>query len=628
MLPITFNPWSTKYKYPFGAVSESDTVQICLEASVPNGQIEHVAFVYHQNQASDQTITMEWDAKQQLYKTHFHLERGLYFYHFQITYQQEGYRKIGYYIKGDQQNGEGKFVEQAHQINEFQLTCFKHEAICSWFETSVAYQIFPDRFSSHLPPYQLLTERENIFLYGSHSDRPMYIKNEKGEVTRWDFYGGTLKGIEEKIPYLVDLGVKIVYLNPIFEANSNHRYDTSDYFEIDPLLGSKEDFLSLLDHLHQAGIRLILDGVFSHVGRNSRYFNQDGRYGETTGASRSRQSKYYPWFQFTDYPTEYQSWWGIHDLPQIDKTQESFRDFIYRSKDSVIRYWTDLGVDGWRLDVADELPDEFIEGIRQVLDEYDDRILIGEVWEDASNKIAYDQRRRYVQGENLNGVMNYPFREAILKLINTKEVAVISKQLQTILENYPQPFLHQSLNNLGTHDTKRLRTELDGSLNNVYLAFAVMFALPGTPCIYYGDEVGVLGQADPDNRSYYPWETFDHHLYYQMKQLIHYRTTHEPLQKGDTYLFYSDTIFGCLRHYENKYTIFMMNLTDRQIDHPFADVHWLRDQPMQIELYQALTQTLTKLEKNSFLFATFSEIDRKIEVYHGKKQETNTYTMD
>lgn len=621
MIPIVFNPWSAKYKQPFGAVEQAQVVTFRLEASVPNGQIEHVAFVYHRDQEADQTVTMEWDVDSNLYETKIQLDKGLYFYHFQITYQQEGHRKIGYYIKQTSLTGEGKFVEQAHQIEEFQLTCFVPEAIRPWFETSVAYQIFPDRFATHLPRHQLLAERENIFIYGSHTDRPMYIKNDKGEVTRWDFYGGTLKGIEEKIPYLVDLGIQVVYLNPIFTANSNHRYDTSDYFEIDPLLGSKSDFLSLLDHLHQAGIRLILDGVFSHVGRNSRYFNQDGRYGESVGASRSRQSKYYPWFTFTNYPTEYKSWWGISDLPQIDKTQKSFQDFIYQGVDSVIRYWTDLGVDGWRLDVADELPDTFIEGIRQVLDHYQDRVLIGEVWEDASNKIAYEKRRRYTQGGNLNGVMNYPFRDAILELLQINQIPSVVYKIQTILENYPYQFLQQSLNNLSTHDTKRLLTELGNQTADVRLAYALLFALPGTPCVYYGDEAGVSGQADPDNRAFYPWDSIDHQLFYQMKQLIKYRNEHEALQKGETYLFYTEDLFGCLRHYQNKYTIFMMNLTDQQTQATLENVHWVREHPIPPSCYQAFQTHSSPLAKREFVFLTITQEDQKIEVYYGRKQE-------
>ncbi|MGO2939458.1 MAG: alpha-amylase family glycosyl hydrolase [Pseudolactococcus laudensis] len=201
----------------------------------------------------------------------------------------------------------------------------------------------------------------------------------------------------DKIPYLKLLGVRALYFNPIFEARSSHRYDTSDYMKIDPVLGTEADFKQLVDTLHQHDMRLILDGVFSHVGRNSKYFDFDGKSGGQ-GAYQTTQSPYFDWFTFNQYPDDYKSWWGIKDLPTIDKTKESFQQYIYGESDSVLSKWNGLGIDGWRLDVADELPDDFIKGIRDTLENYPEQVLIGEVWEDASRKIAYEQHRKYIYG--------------------------------------------------------------------------------------------------------------------------------------------------------------------------------------------------------------------------------------
>ena len=290
------------------------------------------------------------------------------------------------------------------------------------------YQIFPDRFANGNPNRVINQPKKNSFIYATEEDEPFYIKNKENEIVRWDFFGGNFKGIQDKIPYLQELGITALYLNPIFEASSNHRYDTNDYFKVDSILGTEEEFRSLIAALHTAGIAVVLDGVFSHVGKNSRYFNISGFYGENSGAARDPQSPYRDWFTFNHYPNDYKSWWGVADLPEVRKENPSFQEFIYGDLDSVLSKWTSMGVDGWRLDVADELTDDFIAGIRKNLLSYQEKILIGEVWEDASNKIAYDTRRKYVFGDHLQGVMNYPLRQQILDILKQ------SRSLQDICE--------------------------------------------------------------------------------------------------------------------------------------------------------------------------------------------------
>ena len=612
MSHIRFNPWVEYYKLPFGAVAVNQEIVLRIYVAT-SAQSPQVYCLYRKEGEDTQELSMQ-QIGTHWYECRMVLpEKGLYFYSFVIIANDGQSLETIYYGKGADSSGIGQTTYDGNQVREFQLTCFKEEQIVPWYVEGVAYQIFPDRFANHLTNHQLLVERRNTFHYGNYLDRPMYVKNQAGDVVRWDFFGGTLKGIEKKIPYLLDLGVTILYLNPIFSADSNHRYDTNDYFEIDDLLGTKEDFLSLVNALHQAGIRLILDGVFSHVGKNSKYFNQDGRYGDDVGASRSQASEYFSWFTFTDYPSDYQSWWGIKDLPEVNKESSTFQTLIYAGEKNVIDYWTSLGVDGWRLDVADELPDSFIEGIRTTLASHKERVVIGEVWEDASNKISYGKRREYVFGDNLQGVMNYPFRDAILDLLlHRSSVEQVCETLTEIIENYPLQFLLQSLSNIGTHDTKRIYTELYENERKFLLALTMLFVFPGVPCLYYGDERQMKGEADPDNRAFFPWQTMDQRIFRFCRRLIKYRKTHQSLQKGDTNFFYQGDLFGCLRIFENEWTILLVNPSEREQSVDIHSIHWLRSIPVSHQFIERISKQLpNKLLGTDFWIATFEE-ERKI----------------
>ncbi len=313
-----------------------------------------------------------------------------------------------------------------------------------------------------------------------------------------------------------------------------------------------------------AGIHLILDGVFSHVGRNSKYFNFNGNYGKHAGAARDKNSEYYPWFSFERYPDKYRCWWGNADLPVVDKNNPQFQQFIYGEKNSVLAKWNQLGVDGWRLDVADELPDPFIAKIRKNLDGYRERLLLGEVWEDASNKVAYSQRRHYVKGDELDGVMNYPLREAILDLLAQKRSAeTIAKEMMKLRENYPLDFYLNSLNNIGTHDTKRILTALGGDVTKVKRAFELLFMFPGVPCIYYGDEVGLPGGTDPDNRRFYPWGREDHGLLEHVRSLTAKRQAEPALIKGELTLLAGEGFFGVGRYQAGRKVVYLLNASEK-----------------------------------------------------------------
>ncbi|MGO2384260.1 MAG: glycoside hydrolase family 13 protein [Pseudolactococcus laudensis] len=424
------------------------------------------------------------------------------------------------------------------------------------------YQIFPDSFArkGHLE-----NPKDNIFFYGKETDPPYYIREGNGDITHWTYYGGNIAGIIDKIPYLKLLGVTALYFNPIFEARSSHRYDTSDYMKIDPVLGTEADFKQLVDTLHQHDMRLILDGVFSHVGRNSKYFDFDGKSGGQ-GAYQTTQSPYFDWFTFNQYPDDYKSWWGIKDLPTIDKTKESFQQYIYGEGDSVLSKWNGLGIDGWRLDVADELPDDFIKGIRDTLENYPEQVLIGEVWEDASRKIAYEQHRKYIYGDALHAAMNYPFRDIIIGLV-TSEMSpeTAARKLMQLSENYPADVFLNNFNNIGTHDTERILTRLGENLTKLDLAVGLLMTLPGVPTIYYGDEAGLIGHKDPENRAFFPWKNVNESTSKIYQKWIKIRQSAPVLITGNLSLFYSDRIFGLIRQDANDTVILIFNISNQGI---------------------------------------------------------------
>lgn len=303
--------------------------------------------------------------------------------------------------------------QETGEIQSWQLTVYEKTATPLWFGGGVVYQIFPDRFCRlSLPdPTGLVGNR---WVHENWNDQPVWAPDSDGEVRNRDFFGGSLNGIIAKLDDLAALGVTVLYLNPIFESASNHRYNTADYLRIDPMLGTEEDFRRLCREAKQRGIRVILDGVFNHTGSQSRYFNADGFY-PGVGAAQSTDSPYFNWFSFHPWPTDYDAWWGIMTLPAVQENEPDYRDFIILGQDSVVRHWLRAGASGWRLDVADELPDDFIAEIRTAMEETaPDSFLLGEVWEDATTKVAYSQRRRYLLGHELHGVMNYPFRTALI----------------------------------------------------------------------------------------------------------------------------------------------------------------------------------------------------------------------
>ena len=414
----------------------------------------------------------------------------------------------------------------------FQLP-FNHRAdrlsVPEWTKDAVVYNIFPDSFA------------DGFRTLSGGSDGKTGL-------------GGTIRGVTENLDYIASMGFNCIYLNPIFAAESYHRYDTLDYYQVDPHMGSKEDVRALVEKAHSLGIRVLLDGVFNHTGSNSRYFNADGFYPEP-GAAQSKDSPYFPWYSFHPWPTEYDAWWGIHTLPAVNEDAPDYRRFIISDEDSVVRRWLRCGADGWRLDVADELPDDFIAAIRSAIArEKPDGYLLGEVWEDGSNKIAYSRRRRYLLGRETHGLMNYPFRTALLAWLGGGDAADFRRGMETIRENYPPAAFYGAMNFLGTHDTARILTLLGAEdipadkperaayrlspaalargQQKLRLAGMLLYSFPGSPTLYYGDEAGMQGFEDPLNRGTYPWGQEDEALLAFFRQVGKLRQTRPSLRRG------------------------------------------------------------------------------------------------
>lgn len=471
----------------------------------------------------------------------------------------------------------------------FQLTVYdEHYETPDFLKGGVMYQIFPDRFCKSGK------EHDNVpndrVLRNDWGGTPYYRPDHNGHVWNNDYFGGDLDGIIQKLPYLNDLGVTCIYLNPIFEAHENHRYNTANYRKVDPLLGTNQDFARLCSEAARYGISVILDGVFSHTGADSIYFNKFGRYPEN-GAFNTPESPYYKWYCFHNYPHSYEAWWGIDTLPNVHENEPEYTDYIC-GRGGVLEYWMSQGAAGFRLDVADELPNEFLEHLHDCVKGYDnDKIVIGEVWEDASNKEAYGEKRRYLLGGQLDSVMNYPFRTAIMRYMGGCSPFEFRECIMTILENYPKPTVDVLMNFVSTHDIERAITVLGGEPANgrgkdwmaerrltpqqyeigkkkLKCAMALQFFLPGVPSIYYGDEAGLDGYGDPFNRRCFPWGHEDFDLISYTQNLSRIRKMSKVFIDGRLkFLTLSNDyiIFARYHEHDRKAMVIAVNRSDHDI---------------------------------------------------------------
>ncbi len=548
---ISYNSWENKA--PFGAIKINQEVRISVKVNEGYDLLNIKWVILKEDKIVGEVDLIRESKKYYQGKFNEFNGTGLYFYYFEADINIDGnYRKLFY----GKSHNDGSTCEYSYEnLNKYQITVHEDFEIPSWYKEGIMYNIFVDRFNNGNRNKKPSNPKENSFIYANWSDTPMYIKDKNDEIIRWDFHGGNLKGIIDKLPYLSKIGVSIIYLSPIFESSSNHKYNTGDYKKIDPMFGDEEILKELIEKANKKGINIILDGVFSHTGADSKYFNKFGNYDEV-GAYQSKDSKYSSWYTFNEFPNDYKCWWGVKDLPNVNELNKSYMDYIIYDEDSVINKWTSIGIKGWRLDVADELPTEFIKELRKELKKNDaESILMGEVWEDASNKISYNERRNYLVGNQLDSVMGYPFRENIVSFlkgnITSKE---LNNKFMTIKENYPKESFKANLNLISSHDVARIKTELNYDEAIVKLAVATQMTFEGVPYIYYGDEAGLCGGTDPDNRKTYPWKNEDEDMIEFYKESINTRKKYNVLTNGDTEFIDTndDDVFGYIR-FNDKY---------------------------------------------------------------------------
>ena len=504
---------------------------------------------------------------------------GLLFYYFDIG--KNGH-SVFYGNNNEALGGIGKLYDNIPD-KKYQITVYDENFTTpSWWKSSICYQIFPDRFAKSEDSDENLSKRQDI-IKRNWGDDPFYKPEQfGGKYLSNDFFGGTLKGVEDKLPYLKDLGISCIYLNPIFKAYSNHRYDTGDYKTIDPILGDEKDFTRLCKTADGLGIRIILDGVFNHTGSDSLYFNKNGTY-SSVGAYQSKESPYFNWFRFSEFPDKYESWWGIDTLPQVEENCVDFQEYILTDKDSVVKHWLKKGASGWRLDVVDELPDFFVKILRAEVKKQDpDAVIIGEVWEDASHKVAYDELREYFLGEELDSVMNYPLRSALIDYVTGNiNAECFERRVMSLKENYPAPAFYSLFNFLSSHDTERILTILGGknysnkdeqcasrlSFEEKELAkrklkciITLQMLLPGVPVIFYGDEAGIEGFRDPFCRRCFPWGLEDKEITDYYKKAIATRCGSDAFSSGEFEPIYNYRQgFGFIRYNDKDSYIVLVN---------------------------------------------------------------------
>ena len=565
---ILYDSRKTEYKTPFGTLTPGQdcTLTIRIPSTVQTTKVECIFQYENGTHAMNAALShkMKEDPYDVFQVTFSFSAEGLYFYYFYITNPSGGFRL---FKQGDHTNMEAGDL--------WQVSCVPASfETPDWAKGGIIYQVFPDRFNK-AGEVDLTGKLEPYTVHKYWHEEVDWRPTPEGVVLNNDFYGGNFRGIAEKMDYIASLGTTILYLNPISKGFSSHRYDTGDYKVPDPMLGTVEDFQALCDAAHKYHIRVILDGVYSHTGSNSLYFNKNGAF-PGIGAYQSEKSPYRSWYTFHRWPNQYHSWWNFDTLPTVNKMDPEFIKYIITDEDSVIAHWLNLGADGFRLDVADELPDEFLKLLYDRVKEIKpDALVLGEVWEDASSKQAYGKRRTYFTNAELDSVMNYPYRTAIINFMRGFDSGRGFKEaVMSIAENYPQQVVACNMNLLGTHDTPRILTALvddfDGSREEkakrrlsrnqwevaherMLMATFLQYMLPGCPSIYYADETGMEGYKDPFNRRPYPWGREDVELLEHYKRLGALRSSCPALRLGDIQFFQAgDKHLGFTRTHEGE----------------------------------------------------------------------------
>lgn len=422
-----------------------------------------------------------------------------------------------------------------------------------WVRDAIFYQIFPDRFANGDP----------------HNDPPN-VQPWGSSPTNWGFQGGDLLGILQHFDYLLGLGINAIYLNPIFTATSNHRYNTSDYYQIDPKLGTMQDFHELMDAAHRNNVRVILDGVFNHCGRGFFAFVDVLENGE--------YSPYKDWFHIHQFPLDaygdgdepnYTGWWNNKSLPKLNTDNPEVRNYLF----DVARYWIEQGADGWRLDVPNEINDDaFWEEFRHVVKSANrDAYLVGEIW---------DVNPRWANDTHFDGLMNYPIRDALIPLLQGREnLLQFNERVERFFKAYKRENINAMYFMLSSHDTERIKTILGNDLSKTKLAYQFQMAFPGAPAIYYGDEIGLEGERDPDCRRAFPWKetTWNRELSQWIRRLVALRKRMPVLRHGEYIRLLADNdLYAYARTLGEETVLMAMNPTaqNRRISIPCSRLKW------------------------------------------------------
>ena len=462
------------------------------------------------------------------------------------------------------------------------------------FSGGIMYHIFVDRFSRS-DNFEMPRRSDAEYEEDWYGGRLQYARVRGGHVENNRFFGGNLYGVIDKLDYLESLGVSTIYLSPIFEAYSNHKYDTGNYMKVDEGFGGDEALKKLIEEAHKRGMKIILDGVFNHTGDDSVYFNKKEKY-PVVGAYNGKDSVYYPWFTFTereDGTLSYTSWWGIEIMPRLNQHKKECRDF-FCAEGGVCDKYMKMGIDGFRLDVADELCDPFLYEFRERLRKVNpEAMLIGEVWENAVTKSSYGERRHYFEGRQLDSVMNYPFRTAVIDAFLYSDAEPLAYTLKMIYATYPHSVCHNLMNIIGTHDTDRILSVLGESngemltpreadsfrltkkmhaaaVKRLMAASAVQYTVYGFPSLYYGDEAGMEGLYDPFCRRPYPWGRENEELLEHYKRLGRIRKN--PIFDGGDFkvLHSSGGLLIYEREKDGRAVTVAVNFSEERVSLPMA----------------------------------------------------------
>lgn len=610
---LFYNSRDEQYKKPWGAVTAGSEVMFTLETKANDlekanlvltrqkitGQQDDIVNLDKQVYAMEKTAVSPDGARDYWAVNIKFDDKNVYTYYFEAI---DGNDTVLYTNNTDPiptpnnringVNGIGEALRLADEgvtekdISYYRLTVYDSSfSVPDWSKDIVYYFIFPDRFKngdkSNDPKVGVrkFYGNKDIVFHQNWLDKPYTkdsgVKNFEGGN---DFFGGDIAGVIQKLDYLKDLGINTIYMTPLFQSPSNHKYDTADFKKIDEAFGTNETYKQLLDEAHKKGIRVIFDASLNHSGADSLYMDRYGKYHSHGAFEKERirkDSPYYDWYIFDEKftnPDQAYAQWANPTLAVFNKSSESYKNFAYKGKDSITQFWMKYGIDGWRMDVVPYVPDDFWrEWHKTVKSINPDSFTVAEVWWDTS---------KYYLGDMFDSGMNYVFRQAVFDYVDGKDARKALNLFEMLRENYPAPAFYSTMNLLSSHDAPRAifhfgykddavpQQEIQIAKNKLLLATFIQMTYPGAPAIYYGDEVGVTGGEDPGCRATYPWKeeggNFDENLLSRFKELIKLRNDNAVLRRGTVQPVYvDDNIIILARQYEGVTALVATNNSDK-----------------------------------------------------------------